>query len=251
MTDEGRMAYIDSELAKRRFEGAQALVQDPRQGSDFSGPEMNGAGRHDGQGESNKGVEVQRQPAALGKLLEIDLGDEARSRNVQRTEQARRRLDGEEVEDETTQGGKTGKVRLGRDGKPWRGRKRRASDDVKRDKLVEEVLRENRCKSSFLPFRSTKPRTDVLVVEIYEEPVVESQVISDDQAADDRIAEAFRKEFMDAVSARQRKKAAPAPPPSRAVGGKKEEEVMKGPKLGGSRSARAAMRETLLKNAKK
>jgi hypothetical protein len=65
------------------------------------------------------------------------------------------------------------------------------------------------------------------------------------------IAEAFRKEFMDAVSARQRKKTAPAPPPSRAVGGKKEEEVLKGPKLGGSRSARAAMRETMLKSAKK
>lgn len=148
-----------------------------------------------------------------------------------RTEQARRRLDGEEVEDEDKPQ-KSGKVRLGRDGKPWRGRKRRGSDDVKRDKLVEEVLRENR-------------------LEIYEEPVVEPQVINDDQAADDRIAEAFRKEFMDAVSARQRKKTAPAPPPSRTAGGKKEEEALKGPKLGGSRSARAAMRETMLKSAKK
>jgi hypothetical protein len=88
-------------------------------------------------------------------------------------------------------------------------------------------------------------------VEIYEEPVVEPQVINDDQAADDRIAEAFRKEFMDAVSARQRKKTAPAPPPGRTAGGKKEEEALKGPKLGGSRSARAAMRETMLKSAKK
>ena len=93
--------------------------------------------------------------------------------------------------------------------------------------------------------------TDRVAVEIYEEPVVESQAINDDQAADDRIAEAFRKEFMDAVSARQRKKTAPAQPPARTAGGKKEEEVLKGPKLGGSRSARAAMRETMLKNAKK
>jgi hypothetical protein len=88
-------------------------------------------------------------------------------------------------------------------------------------------------------------------VEIYDEPVVEEQSMGDDQAADDRIAEAFRKEFMDAVSARQRKKTVPAAPPSRTIGGKKEEEVMKGPKLGGSRSARAAMRETMLKGAKK
>jgi hypothetical protein len=40
----------------------------------------------------------------------------------------------------------------------------------------------------------------VFTVEIYDEPVVEEQSMGDDQAADDRIAEAFRKEFMDAVS---------------------------------------------------
>jgi len=107
-----------------------------------------------GNREGKKEVEVQRQPAALGKLLEIDLGDEARSKNVMRTEQARRRLDGEEIEDEDKPG-KPGKVRLGRDGKPWRGRKRRGSDDVKRDKLVEEVLRENRRKS--LMFCDSEP----------------------------------------------------------------------------------------------
>jgi Hepatocellular carcinoma-associated antigen 59 len=243
------MAYIDSELAKRRVESIQALVQSSGSGS--LGPGVSGSVRgFEVNGEGKKEVEVQRQPAALGKLQEIDLGDEARSKNVKRTEQARRKLDGEEVEDEASQSGKPGKVRLGRDGKPWRGRKRRGSDDVKRDKLVEEVLRENRCKAfPLLVHEDSFP--DLLVVEIYEEPVVEPQVINDDQAADDRIAEAFRKEFMDAVSARQRKKTAPAPPPSRTAGGKKEEEVLKGPKLGGSRSARAAMRETMLKNAKK
>ncbi|PMD39807.1 hypothetical protein L207DRAFT_529742 [Hyaloscypha variabilis F] len=226
------MAYIDSELAKRRVEGVNVLQSSLHQSSGFSGDGLGGfEGQDVGIGTGKKETEVQRQPAALGKLLEIDLGDEARSKNVMRTEQARRKLDGEEVEDEVKPG-KPGKVRLGRDGKPWRGRKRRGSDDVKRDKLVEEVLRENR-------------------LEIYEEPVVESQAINDDQAADDRIAEAFRKEFMDAVSARQRKKTAPAQPPARTAGGKKEEEVLKGPKLGGSRSARAAMRETMLKNAKK
>ena len=143
MTDEGRMAYIDSELAKRRTEGAQTLAQT----SGFARPGLGKEG--EGHGGVRKEVEVQRQPAALGKLLEIDLGDEARSKNVKRTEQARRRLDGEEVEDED-KAQKPGKVRLGRDGKPWRGRKRRGSDDVKRDKLVEEVLRENRRKY-FIP----------------------------------------------------------------------------------------------------
>jgi hypothetical protein len=36
------------------------------------------------------------------------------------------------------------KQRLGPDGKPWRGRRRRGSDDIKRDQLVEEFLHENK-----------------------------------------------------------------------------------------------------------
>lgn len=42
------------------------------------------------------------------------------------------------------------KVRLGRDGKPWRGRKRRGSDDVKRDQLVEQFLHENKRESRYV-----------------------------------------------------------------------------------------------------
>jgi hypothetical protein len=38
-------------------------------------------------------------------------------------------------------------VRLGKDGKPWRPRNRRGSDDIKRDQLVEQFLHENRCES--------------------------------------------------------------------------------------------------------
>ncbi|RDL36637.1 uncharacterized protein BP5553_05989 [Venustampulla echinocandica] len=229
--DRHMMAYIDSQLAKRQMEGLQLTEKSSHatlpSADSPAKPEFNVS---DG---SAKVSEVHRQPAAQGKLMEIDLGDEARHRNVERTTQATRRLNGEEIEEENTRSGKPVKVRLGRDGKPWRGRKRRGSDDIKRDKLVEEVLRENR-------------------LEIYDEPQEEPPNPGDnDQAADDRIAEAFRREFMDAVSARQRKKANPAPPPSRTVAGKKEEELMKGPKLGGSRSARAAMRETMLKNAKK
>ena len=39
------------------------------------------------------------------------------------------------------------RVRLGKDGKPWRPRNRRGSDDIKRDQLVEQFLHENRCES--------------------------------------------------------------------------------------------------------
>jgi hypothetical protein len=143
MADEERTAFIDSELAKRRQEGLTAAqLQSPPPPSSSSHTELK-AGLDVGYKDKNKEADVQRQPAALGKLLEIDLGDEARHRNVERTNQARRRLDGEAVEDEEVP---KGKVRLGRDGKPWRGRKRRGSDDIKRDKLVEDILRENRRK---------------------------------------------------------------------------------------------------------
>jgi hypothetical protein len=154
VTDEGRMAYIDSELAKRSQAQAQAQVQAQAQSqaSHAHPPPSTSSQPTKSITDSKKELDVQRQPAALGKLLEIDLGDEARNKNVERTNQARRRLDGEEIEDETVPGKKTGKLRLGRDGKPWRGRKRRASDDIKRDKLVEEVLRENRCKLLSFPF---------------------------------------------------------------------------------------------------
>lgn len=163
-----------------------------------------------------------RQPAALGKLHEIDLGADATLRNIARTEAAKKRLEGGEAEVEEV----TGKVRLRRDGKPWRGRRRRNSDDVKRDKLVEEVMKESR-------------------LEIYDE--LEADLPNDDQAADDRIAEQFRREFMDAISSRRQKTAQT----NKKGPGAKVDDKPKGPKLGGSRSARAAMRELQEKAAKK
>ena len=76
-------------------------------------------------------------------------------------------------------------------------------------------------------------------VEIYDEP--DDEAPNDDQAADDRIAEQFRREFMDAISSR-RQRTGPATT-AKPVKGQKVDDKPKGPKLGGSRSARAAMRE--------
>ena len=130
MTNVVRMAYIDSELAKRRI------------GQDNAQSYANGCGSEGQAGPGTADLGIQRQPAALGKLHEIDLGPDATLNNIARTEAAKRRLESGEVE--TEEG--TGKVRLRRDGKPWRGRKRRNSEDVKRDQLVEQVLRETRRK---------------------------------------------------------------------------------------------------------
>lgn len=248
----GRMAFIDSELAKRGQEGRSARAET---GPTSTSTTTSTSARQPVEGhrekERAKEPDMQRQPATLGRLLEIDLGDEARDRNVEMTNQARRRMDGEVIEEDQAP---KGKVKLGRDGKPWRPRKRRGSEDIKRDKMVEDILRENRCESTLrvpalIPV-SYHMLMCIRAVDIYDELPAEPATVNDDQAADDIIAEAFRKEFMDAVSQRQRKKAVPAQPPARGPGGKREEEL-KGPKLGGSRSARAAMRETLLKSQAK
>ena len=196
-----RMAYIDSELAKRQSQD-QAASTNPLYGHELS---PNGALLDTG---------PNRQPAALGKLHEIDLGPDAKLRNIALTEAAQRKLEGLEPEVDQS----TGKVRLGRDGKPRRPRRRRNSEDVKRDKLVEEVMRESK-------------------LEIYDEP--DEEASNDDQAADDRVAEQFRRDFMDAISSRRQR----AAQKKKSNKGKEKEVQPRGPKLGGSRSARAAMRE--------
>lgn len=129
-TNEVRMAYIDSELAKR-YQGQSSSFSNPSDVVFSPTGALIDAG-------------LNRQPAALGRLHEIDLGPDSTQRNITRTEAAKRRLQGEEVELEEEKG--NGKVRLRRDGKPWRPRKRRNSDDIKRDQLVEEVMKETRCK---------------------------------------------------------------------------------------------------------
>jgi hypothetical protein len=75
----------------------------------------------------------------MGKLQEVDLGPDAAARSQQAWEQ----LQGGPAEKEST-----GKVRLGRDGKPRRQPKRRNSDDIRRDQMVEAVLRESKCMST-------------------------------------------------------------------------------------------------------
>lgn len=83
-------------------------------------------------------------------------------------------------------------------------------------------------------------------VDVYDVPA-QSDTNGDpgaDEAADERIAEEFRREFMDAMAERRnQRRRLPAPPPKP---GAKQEEILRGPKLGGSRNARAAMRDLLL-----
>ncbi|KAF3017165.1 hypothetical protein E8E14_011686 [Neopestalotiopsis sp. 37M] len=213
------MEFIESEIAKRK-----STATPDHGNSTLPAPSSEAATTTtDKQPEPPKHVHLQ------SKLQEIDLGDEVRSRNEAMTELARRRLQGEVVEEE--QSGRPKKVRLGRDGKPWRPRNRRNSDDIKRDQLVEEIMRESR-------------------LDVYETPTppaVATPGADEDGAADDRIAEEFKREFMEAMAERQQKRR----PAATAKKDKKDsEDVLKGPKLGGSRNSRAAMRDLMLKKEK-
>lgn len=98
-----------------------------------------------------------------------------------------------------------------------------------------------------LPAQSfVRSANDTRVVDVYDvqDQAESSAEAGEDMPADERIAEQFRREFMDAMAARrQARRRAPAPPPRP---GAKQEEILRGPKLGGSRNARAAMRDILL-----
>ncbi|TPX11416.1 uncharacterized protein E0L32_007835 [Thyridium curvatum] len=212
--------YIESQLARRHAAEKGALAD----GGQAAGG--GGAGQQAG-GAPGATLLPALPPAKAGKLQEIDLGDEARARNVAMTEMARRRLAGLAADDEAPL-----KQRLGPDGKPWRGRKRRGSEDIKRDQLVEEFLREN--------------KLDVYDLEAQKQAAQAPE--DEDEAADDRIAEEFRREFMEAMSERVRRRRRPAgqQPSKSKPGAKKDEEILRGPKLGGSRNVRSAMRDLLL-----
>ncbi|KAI1368592.1 hypothetical protein F5Y08DRAFT_335484 [Xylaria arbuscula] len=225
--------YIEAELAKRHY-----LASNPQGSSSSNQPSGGGISSAAAAAAARAGDKGEEKHTALtGKLFEVDLGDEVRSRNEAMTDRARRKLQGLAVEDDDTSAEhqRRKKVRLGKDGKPWRPRNRRNSDDVKRDQFVEEILRENR-------------------LDVYEAPAPPPGAAAnpgeeeEDVAADDRIAEEFRREFLDAMAERQRRRK-PVEPPSK-PGAKKDEEVLKGPKLGGSRNTRAAMRDLLLQKEK-
>ncbi|EAW13794.1 telomere length and silencing 1 family protein [Aspergillus clavatus NRRL 1] len=209
--DKHMMAYIENEMAKRYR---------PKMPTDTTGSDDAASNRTTSDGFATA-VASKREPASLGKLHEIDLGQETKMQNIARTEAATRKLVGEDMSPGLGESASS-TAGAGKAGRPWRNRKRRNSEDIERDRLVEEVLRESK-------------------LDVYDEP--EEEAPADDQAADDRVAEQFRRDFLDAIQSRRR--VARAKNTKTAA----KPEVPRGPKLGGSRSARAAMRERQEKSA--
>ncbi|KAF2477709.1 uncharacterized protein BDR25DRAFT_299534 [Lindgomyces ingoldianus] len=171
---------------------------------------------------SASGQHDARLAAGMGKLQEVDLGPDAVTTNVERTEAALRFARGEAPppQQETT----NRKSRRRR-----RQEKARNPEDVRRDQLVEQVLREAK-------------------LDYYDEEATAEEASGVNQATDEVLAERFRREFLESLESRNPRK--PAPPPTQK--GAKEQQKP-GRKLGGSRSARAAMRsqeEQAAKNKK-
>lgn len=143
--DKHMMAYIESEMQRRRGGGTAAQNSD---GSSNANDGSNQQGENTSKSAYWTPVVPEGRGATLGKLHEVDLGEETKKRNIVRTQEATRRLQGDgsttveqdEEEEEEAVGGK----------KKMKGRRRRNSQDIQRDKLVEEVLKESRC--VFLPF---------------------------------------------------------------------------------------------------
>ena len=141
--DKHMMAYIESEMQKRRGGGAAPPTVNSGDGDAGGGGGGDGGAEQQGSGIGRKSAYwtpavPEGRGATLGKLHEVDLGEETKKRNIARTQEATRRLQGggsgDDADDAMDGSGK----------KKAKGRKRRTAQDIERDKLVEEVLRESR-----------------------------------------------------------------------------------------------------------
>ena len=142
VANEGRTAYIDSQLAKRRQEVSSTSAQ-----AQFS--TLHSPSPAEGRGSGRIGV----------KMMSRD--NRRRWESYSKLTSATRRETGS-LRGPTRPGGgwmgrcwkrklcRKARSGSGRDGKPWRAQ-RRGSEDIKRDKLVEDILRRNRRKSPLLP----------------------------------------------------------------------------------------------------
>ncbi|TLS29627.1 hypothetical protein PpBr36_00411 [Pyricularia pennisetigena] len=213
--------YIESELARRKQATGMTTT------ATASGSSATAS--HDRLQESDQAAasaagglvaETPAQPATRGKLHEVDLGQEMRQRNVVETRRAAKRLRGEEVGEDGADASEADK------GKPAK-RNRRPSEDALRDKMVEQFLLENK-------------------MENYQ--MEDIQQPEDGRPHDARVAEEFRREFMEAIYQRNRRRR-PAINQHKRAPKRDESEILKGPKLGGSRNSRAAIRDILLKQA--
>ncbi|KAJ4860524.1 hepatocellular carcinoma-associated antigen 59 domain-containing protein [Trichoderma breve] len=210
LDDKHMNEYIESRLASRSA--------DPHGTSPSSQPASQSATTNQGlAGDSNHQDKWRDQPTRHGKLVEVDMANLDSARNNNSNDSHKRR-------------------RVETDGAakppPRRGRNRRNSQDIARDALVEQFLHENRLDVYNVPSSST---------------ATASSAPGADPSADDRLAEEFRQQYYDEQAMRRKKK---RPVQQQKQQQQQSGDVLKGPKLGGSRNMRAAVRDKLLQQEK-
>ncbi|KAM3555327.1 hypothetical protein MY1884_005651 [Beauveria asiatica] len=236
--DRHMTAYVESRLSSRRGASASAEQQQQQQQHNLAVDD----------GSDKRPVDMRRRTNAPGtmqtgtsttswtRLVEVKVPADVGSSNNNNNSK-KRSLD---TADTTKQN------------PPRRRRNRRGSDDMKRDAMVEAFLHENKRTLFFnplpsLPFLDRNPNIlPLLQVDVYD--------VSDASAAanDASLAENFRKQYMQEVAARRQRRRPALNQPRHSQKQLAHQqavaagEVLKGPKLGGSRNARAAVRNALL-----
>lgn len=84
-------------------------------------------------------------------------------------------------------------------------------------------------------------------MDVYEVPAARAEPAGDSTSADDKLAEQFQQQYMDEMALRRQKRRPAINQPRGAPAGQQQgEDVLRGPKLGGSRNVRSAVRDALL-----
>ncbi|TID22349.1 Nucleoporin [Venturia nashicola] len=197
-------AYVDRKMAE--LHGSSASTYTASSNAVSTATHDTKSGRY------NRGTD---EAVFAGKLVEVELGQGAEQKSSARTKKEPRKRSG-----------------LGPDGKPWRSRmQRRNSADLARDSFVDQVLGETVVQFT----EADKP--DAYQGFTIEEQDYADQITRNDQAIDELVAAKWRNNYLAAQADGKVVRKVPPPP-----GGAKGEERSKGPKLGGSRMARAQMR---------
>ncbi|PNP57753.1 hypothetical protein THARTR1_01911 [Trichoderma harzianum] len=214
----GLLTILDDKHMNEYIESRLASRSaDPRGTSPSSQPASQVATNTSLAGNHNHQDKWRDQPTRHGKLVEVDMAnlDSARN-NPSSDSNKRRRVEKEGISKPP----------------PRRGRNRRNSQDIARDALVEQFLHENRLDVYNVPSSSTPTA---------------SSAPGADPSADDRLAEQFRQQYYDEQAMRRKKK---RPVQQQKQQQQQSGDVLKGPKLGGSRNLRAAVRDKLLQQEK-
>lgn len=239
--DKPRVDFIDSELTRRRdhllFSTPNNYSSDPQPPLETGSEPPNPPTGPEEPKTTLMKQNAHANPSSARQLTEVDLGSSAHDMNLARTQAAMERArTGQPPIEEAPKPLKPRKPRLGRDGKPMRPRvrKRRNSEDIARDALVEQVMHENRLDMYEEADLAGRKRQAAGVSGV---DVPGDELDADDSDADERLAEQFRQNFIDAMAERQQRSKAASQPKGSGAGVVEA----KGPKLGGSRSARAKM----------